>query len=67
MIELKSDTLNHSLEYTYDHITRTFENVMTIKTHDNYYEVLQKQNITEKNAPLLRVPISNTILEFNHE
>jgi len=23
MIELKFDTLNHSLEYTYDHITRT--------------------------------------------
>ena len=41
-----------------------FENVMTIKTHENYYEVLQKQNITEKNAPLLRVPISNTILDL---
>lgn len=66
MIELKFNTSNHTLEFTYRDVTKHYENVVTIKTHDDYYEVLQRQTVTDKNAPLFRVPINNTLIEFQH-
>ncbi len=44
---------------------RTFENVMTIKTNDGLYEILQRQNDGVV-APLFRLPITSTIIEFSH-
>jgi hypothetical protein len=67
MITIKFDTFNHTLDYSFDGINKTFENVTTIKVHEGYYEVLQRQMTTDKNAPLFRVPINNTIIEFTHE
>ena len=66
MIELKFNTSEHTLTFTHRDTPRHYENVVTIKTHDDYYEVLQKQEDTEKNAPLFRVPIVSTIIEFQH-
>jgi len=67
MITIKFDTFNHTLDYSFDGINKTFENVTTIKVHEGYYEVLQRQLSTDKNAPLFRLPINNTIIEFVHE
>jgi hypothetical protein len=46
-------------------ITEDFENVMTIKEYDGYYEILQKQE-SGKNAPLFRLPINSTIIRYIH-
>jgi len=67
MITIKFDTFNHTLDYSFDGVNKTFENVTTIKVHEGYYEVLQRQLSTDKNAPLFRLPINNTIIEFTHE
>jgi hypothetical protein len=67
MITIKFDTFKHTLDYSFNGINKTYENVTTIKVHEGYYEVLQRQLLTEKNAPLFRLPIVNTIIEFNHE
>ena len=67
MIELKFNTAEHTLEFTYRDVTKTYSNVVTIKTHGDYYEVLQRQNSTDKNAPLFRTPINSTIIEFIHQ
>jgi hypothetical protein len=67
MITIKFDTFKHTLDYSFNRINKTYENVTTIKVHEGYYEVLQRQLLTEKNAPLFRLPIVNTIIEFNHE
>jgi len=67
MILLRFNTSDHTLHFSYDGEEINYENVVTIKTHDDYYEVLQRQKKTEKNAPLLRVPIEKTIIEFTHE
>lgn len=67
MITIKFDTFNHTLDYSFDGINKTFENVTTIKVHEGYYEVLQRQLSTDKNAPLFRLPTNNTIIEFIHE
>lgn len=67
MITLKFDTFNHTLDYYYGGMERTYSNVTTIKVHEGYYEVLQRQQTTDKNAPLFRLPMNNTIIEFVHE
>jgi hypothetical protein len=67
MITIKFDTFNHTLDYSFDGVNKTFENVTTIKVHEGYYEVLQRQLSTDKNAPLFRLPTNNTIIEFIHE
>jgi len=67
MIKLKFDTYNHNLEFTYDGETTYYENVMTIKVHEDCYQVLQRQESSGKNAPLLKLPIDKTIIEYIHE
>lgn len=46
--------------------SETKENVMTIKDYNGYYEVLQRQS-NEKNAPIYRFPINNTMIVYTHE
>lgn len=70
MIHLLFNTLEHTLEVNFtDYGTDSFENVTTIKTHskDGYYEVLQKQETKDTNAPLFRFPITNTVIQYVHE
>lgn len=66
MIELKFNTSEHTLTFTHRDMTKHYDNVVTIKTHDDYYEILQRQTDIEKNVPLFRVPIISTIIEFQH-
>lgn len=65
MIKIKFNTQNHTLKYTTNESERLFSDVTTIKVHDGYYEILQKQ-MTGSSAPLLRVPINNTVIEYSH-
>jgi hypothetical protein len=44
----------------------TYNNVHTVKPGNGYYEVLQKDD-SGKIYPVLRVPISNTIMTIEHE
>jgi len=67
MILLEFNTFDHTLTCTIDGEIKTFDRVVTIKNHDDYYEILQRQTKTEKNAPLLRVPINSTVIEYSHE
>jgi len=70
MIHLLFNTYEHTLDVTFLETQESdkFERVTTIKTHDEgYYEVLQRQTINEKNAPLFRFPIRNTVIQFVHE
>ena len=69
MIQLLFNTYEHTLEVnlTEDDRGEKFENVTTIKTHEEgFYEVLQRQEITGKNAPLFRFPINSTVIYFVH-
>jgi hypothetical protein len=47
--------------------TKEYDNVMTIKEFDGFYEVRQRQQVTDKNVPIWRLPINQTIIEYNHE
>jgi len=47
--------------------TKEYPNVMTIKEMDGFYEVRQRQVTNDKNAPIWRVPITQTIIEYIHE
>lgn len=70
MIHLLFNTYEHTLEVNFVDTQDgdKFENVTTIKTHEEgYYEVLQRQDISGKNAPLFRFPIETTIIQFIHE
>ena len=66
MIILEFNTGEHTMDVTYpDNSTEFFSNVMTIKYFDGFYEVVQKQ-VNGKNAPLFRVPIDNTMIQYTH-
>ena len=70
MTHLLFNTYNHTLEVNSTELegTERFDRVTTIKIHEEgYYEVLQRQEITDKNAPLFRFPISSTIIQYVHE
>jgi len=70
MIHLLFNTYEHTLDVTFLDTRNTdrFERVTTIKTHEEgYYEVLQRQNINEKNAPLFRNPNKKKEIRFIHE
>lgn len=70
MIHLLFNTFDHTLEINSNELggTEKFERVTTIKTHEEgYYEVLQRQEVTDKNAPLFRFPIGVTVIQYVHE
>jgi len=67
MIILEFNTREHTLDATFfDDSTQYYDNVMTIKYFEGFYEVLQKQS-NGKNAPLFRVPLSSTVIKYTHE
>ena len=70
MVHLLFNTYEHTLEVHFmeTQVEDKFENVTTIKTHEEgYYEVLQRQDVSGKNAPLFRFPIQTTLIQFIHE
>lgn len=54
-------------------ILETFNNVSTVKTETNYYEIMQKISTKEdtkevtKTIPVMRLPILNTNMILIHE
>jgi len=67
MIILEFNTREHTLDVTFfDESPQYYDNVMTIKYFEGFYEVLQKQS-NGKNAPLFRVPLSSTVIKYTHE
>lgn len=69
MIHLLFNTYEHTLEVSFmdSDDTDTFERVSTIKEHERYYEVLQKEENSGKNKPLFRFPINETIIQYVHD
>jgi hypothetical protein len=65
MIILEFNTGEHTLDVVFEDHTEFYDNVMTIKYFDAFYEVLQKQP-NGKNAPLFRTPINSTIIKYTH-
>lgn len=51
----------HIGQSTEGDIIASFDNVPTVKVLEGYYEVMQKDEF-EKSFPILRVPISNTLM-----
>jgi hypothetical protein len=69
MIRITFNTKTHTMVIKDDNTigTKEYPNVMTIKEFQGFYEVRQRQQTTDKNAPIWRVPINNTIIEYIHE
>lgn len=73
MIYITFNTKEHSMTIKFDNgVVREYPNVTTIKEMNNnvyqgFYEVRQSQKSTGKNAPIFRVPIPSTIIEYIHE
>lgn len=68
MIQITFNTKTRALRVQYDSSNiKDYSNVMTIKEFDGFYEARQRQESNDRNAPILRVPISQTIIEYTHE
>jgi len=68
MIRITFNTKTHTMTIQSDSIgIKEYPNVMTIKEFQRFYEVRQRQQTTDKNAPIWRVPINQTIIEYVHE
>jgi hypothetical protein len=68
MITISFNTKLHKLIVNTDipSVKPYYENIITIKNNDTFYEVLQKQE-DGRNAPVLRLPINETIVIFQHD
>jgi hypothetical protein len=61
MIKLTFNTKDKTVMVDFDQIRRVdYCNVSTVQIREGYYEVMTKTD--EKSKPVLRVPISNTIM-----
>jgi hypothetical protein len=64
MFNLKFNTTTKKVKVSYFEnglfTSHNFENISTVKTENGYYELMQKTD--EKTRPVLRVPITNTIM-----
>jgi len=69
MIRITFNTKTHTMiiKDAGDDQVKEYPNVMTIKEFQGFYEIRQRQQTIEKNAPILRVPINQTIIEYIHE
>jgi len=68
MIIVRFNTKTHTMKIQSELFsTKEYDNVMTIKEFDGFYEVRQRQQVTDKNVPIWRLPINQTIIEYNHE
>jgi len=45
---------------------KSYKDVMTVKLIDGMYEIFQKQK-DGLNAPIIRIPLNNTIVFYEHE
>lgn len=65
---LRFDTKKHILSIAWGNgseESEEYEEVMTIREGNGFYEVLQRQE-TGKNAPIYRLPINSTIIRYFH-
>lgn len=68
MIRITFNTNRHSMTIQSESMgIKEYQNVMTIKEMTGFYEVRQRQQSTDKNAPIFRLPINHTIIEYIHE
>ena len=68
MIKVTFNSKAHWMEISTDgKKSQTYTDVMTIKNNDHggYYEILQRQ-INDSVAPLFRLPMNSTIVEYQH-
>ena len=45
-----------------EYAIENFDNVITVKCQPGYYEVIQEDVLLDKKYPVLRSPISNTLM-----
>jgi len=64
MFNLEFNTTTKKVKVSYyengSFTSHDYENISTVKTENGYYELMQRTD--EKTRPVLRVPISNTIM-----
>jgi hypothetical protein len=61
MIKLTFNTTEKTVMVRFDDFqSENYSNVSTVQIREGYYEVMTKSD--EKSKPVLRVPISNTIM-----
>ena len=61
MIQLTFNTTENEVTVRFDDFqSANYSNVSTVQIREGYYEVMIKSD--EKSKPVLRVPISNTIM-----
>ena len=72
MIRLKFNTATHYIKITTNGeyiglgLPTEYHSVKTIKINEMHYKIIQELS-TGKPAPVLRLPISSTIIEYIHE
>jgi hypothetical protein len=67
MTKITFNSKAHLMEISFEgKRSKIYKDVMTIKTYEGFYEILQRQ-FDERVAPLFRLPITNTIIEYSHK
>lgn len=69
MIKVTFNTKSHTMvmESKLRGKRQEYSNIMTIHTDVKFYEVRQRLESIDKNVPILRLPISKTIISYIHE
>jgi len=68
MIKVTFNTKSHTMVIESKLMGRQeYSNIMTIHTDVKFYEVRQRLESIDKNVPILRLPISKTIISYIHE
>lgn len=68
MIKVTFNTKSHTMVIESKLMGRQeYSNIMTIYTDVKFYEVRQRLESIDKNVPILRLPISKTIISYIHE
>ena len=65
MTKITFNSKSHQMFITIDGETTSYNDVMTIKNNEGFYEILQRQQ-NESVAPLYRLPLNSTIIEYQH-
>lgn len=66
MLVLNFNTKAHTLKFTNNGTTMSFDDITTIKKEGDVYEVYQKQK-DGLTAPFGKFPVINTVVLYSHE
>ncbi len=59
------NTTTKTVEITFENgNTKTFEDIPTVAIMEGFYEIRQTDMMDDKRYPILRLPISSTIMEI---